>query len=240
MTSMGRARLVLAVVVLAVVGVAVAGYLRMRDEEALTKDGSNLADAAADASASAKVAKGKAAPKKKTGRAAKTHVVSRSGPAPHAPAPHTAPAHTAAPPHGPAPIAPGPDPFGQPDDDHGSAPSPAPPPRVHRHYGPPSGASYETALGGNNQQIDMGKSSGPDLSDAQLAGPMNDTTFIDECGAPEDMGITVKVAIRSGRAVGVSVATSPHSANVSNCIDHHIRGLSWPSSPKMDSFVTTY
>lgn len=236
---MGRARLVLAVVVLAVVGVAVAGYLRMRDEEALSKD-ANLADAAPEASASAKVAKGKAAPKKKTGRAAKTHVVSRSGPAPHAP-PHTAPAHTAAP-HGPAPISPGADPFGQPDEDHGSAPSPgpAPPPRVQRHYGPPSGASYESALGGNNQHIDMGKSSGPDLSDAQLAGPMNDTTFIDECGAPEDMGITVKVAIKSGRAVGVSVSTSPHSANVSNCIDHHIRGLSWPSSPKMDSFVTTY
>lgn len=234
---MGRARLVLAVVVLAVGGVAVAGYLRMRDEETLSKAVNDVADAAVEASA--KVAKGKPAPKKKkTGRSAKTRVVSRSGFSPHAPAPHTAPPHPAAP-HSPAPISPGPDPFGQPDEDHGSA-APAPPRVHHRHYGPPSGASYESALGGNNQQIHMGASSGADLSDAQLSGPMNDTTFIDECGAPEDMGITVKVAIRMGRPVGVSVATSPHSANVANCIDHHIRGLSWPASPKMDSFVTTY
>jgi hypothetical protein len=69
---------------------------------------------------------------------------------------------------------------------------------------------------------------------------MSDGTFIDDCGAPESMSVTVKVAIRTGRAVGVSVYTNPPATSVAGCIDMHVRGLSWPANPKMDSFVTTY
>jgi hypothetical protein len=102
------------------------------------------------------------------------------------------------------------------------------------------GMSYEQALASNNQEITIGAKSGPDLTDAQLAAPMRNAAFISGCGAPNSMKVTVKVAVKNGRAVGVSVYTNPPNPTVAACIDRHVRGLSWPANPKMDSFTTTY
>ncbi len=106
--------------------------------------------------------------------------------------------------------------------------------------GGPSGLSYEAALASNNQEITMGAKGGPDLTDSQLSGPMKNASFISGCGAPNDMKVTVKVAIKNGRAVGVSVYTTPPNSGVAGCVDRHVRGLSWPANAKMDSFTTTY
>ena len=54
------------------------------------------------------------------------------------------------------------------------------------------------------------------------------------------MHVTVKVAIRMGRAVGVSVYTNPGDPYVAGCVDWRVRGLAWPVNGKLDSFVTTY
>jgi hypothetical protein len=107
--------------------------------------------------------------------------------------------------------------------------------------GGPSGLSYEAALASNNQEVTIGAAAGgPDLTDAQLHGPMRNAAFISGCGAPDSMKVTVKVAIKNGRAVGVSVYSNPPNPGVSSCVERHVRGLSWPPHPKMDSFVTTY
>jgi hypothetical protein len=101
--------------------------------------------------------------------------------------------------------------------------------------------SYETALATNPQQIDInGHATGPDLTDQQLSGPMRNATFLSGCGAGDSMKVTVKVAIKMGRAIGVSVYTSPPNGAVASCVDHAVRGLAWPANPKMDSFITTY
>lgn len=102
------------------------------------------------------------------------------------------------------------------------------------------GMSYEAALASNNQEINMGAKAGPDLTDAQLSGPMRNASFISGCGAPDSMKVTVKVAIKGGRAVGVSVYSNPPNPAVQSCVDRHVRGLSWPANSKMDSFTTTY
>jgi hypothetical protein len=104
----------------------------------------------------------------------------------------------------------------------------------------PGGLSYEAALATNNQQVTIGQASGPDLSDSQLAGPMKNASFITGCGAPDSMKVTVRVAIKMGRAVGVSVYTTPPNSGVASCIDHAVRGLAWPVNSKMDSFSTNY
>lgn len=67
---------------------------------------------------------------------------------------------------------------------------------------------------------------------------MSDGSFVSDCGAPDSMSVRVKVAIKMGRAVGVSVYTQPPAVDVAGCIDRHVRARSWPASP-MDSFVTT-
>lgn len=103
------------------------------------------------------------------------------------------------------------------------------------------GMSYEAALNANNEEIKMGNApGGPDLSNAQLSAPMANGSYISACGAPGDMKVTVRVAVKMGRAMGVSVYTVPPNPAVAGCVDRHVRGLSWPAHPKMDSFTTTY
>lgn len=196
-------------------------YLPITQEEPVPE----LADAAvvdAAVDARAPVAKGKPA-KKPAVRGGKTRVTGKSGGAkPAAPAPPVA--------HGGKP-APGHAAEEKPHEKHD---------RHDRHEKAPSGPSYESALDGNDEQVTIGAKGQADLTDAQLAGPMSDGAFLGECDTPETTGVTVKVAIRGGRAVGVSVETSPPSMHLNGCIDRHVRMLTWPSSPKLDSFVTTY
>jgi hypothetical protein len=105
----------------------------------------------------------------------------------------------------------------------------------------PGGKSYEAAIAGNHEQISVGGAAGaPDLTDAQLGGPMKNGTFLGTCGTPDSMHVTVKVAIRSGHAVGVSVYTAPPDPEIAGCIDRQVRNLAWPVNGKMDSFVTAY
>jgi hypothetical protein len=106
--------------------------------------------------------------------------------------------------------------------------------------GGPSGPSYESAIAGNNLSLAPGTKEVPDLTDAELGGPMREGTFLDACGVPSSTKVTVKVAIRNGRAVGVSVYASPPNREIGWCVERHVRGLQWPSNAKMDSFVTTY
>ncbi|WP_394838872.1 hypothetical protein LVJ94_18440 [Pendulispora rubella] len=104
------------------------------------------------------------------------------------------------------------------------------------------GMSYEAAIASNVQEVAIGAAKGgePDLTDAQLSGPLKNAKFVSGCGASSDMTVTVKVAIKNGRAVGVSVYPNPSNASVASCVERAVRGLSWPSNPKMDSLTTTY
>ncbi|HEY4012614.1 MAG TPA: hypothetical protein VGM06_04715 [Polyangiaceae bacterium] len=103
------------------------------------------------------------------------------------------------------------------------------------------GMSYEAVLNGNNQEITMGQAAGsPDLTDAQLSAPLRHASFIGSCGAPDDMKVQVRVAIRMGRAVGVTVSTTPSNGGVAGCIDRAVRGLRWAESGKTDFMTTNY
>jgi hypothetical protein len=104
----------------------------------------------------------------------------------------------------------------------------------------PSGPSYESAIAGSNLNLAPGTNDAPDLSDSELAGPMRDGTFLDTCEVPTSTHVTVKVAIRNGRAVGVSVYPVPPSQEIAGCVQRHVRTIQWPSNAKMDSFITTY
>ena len=123
------------------------------------------------------------------------------------------------------------------DDNGGPDEAPLPPPFRGRG---PAGPTYEAALASNTQEITIGKQGAPDLTDAQLSGPMRSGAFVGECGAHDSKKETVKVAIKTGRAAGVSISTSPPDPDVAGCIDRYVRTFSWPSSSKMDSFTTTY
>jgi hypothetical protein len=104
------------------------------------------------------------------------------------------------------------------------------------------GQSYEAVLNGNNESVSFG-GGGPesaDLTNAQLSAPLRHASFIGGCGAPDDMKVTVRVAVKMGRAVGVTIHTDPPSGGVASCIDRVVRSLQWAVSPKTDFITTTY
>jgi hypothetical protein len=102
------------------------------------------------------------------------------------------------------------------------------------------GQSYEAVLNSNNESVVMGESTGPDLTNAQLAGPLRHAAFVSACGAPDDMKVQVRVAVRMGTPIGVTVQTTPPSAGVASCIDRAVRGLRWPANGKTDFVTTNY
>jgi hypothetical protein len=101
-----------------------------------------------------------------------------------------------------------------------------------------SGQSYDEALA-VPEELDAVKSE-PELSDADLSKPMQNSEFLSTCGAPDSMKVVVKVAVREGRAMGVTVATSPEDPAVAACVDKAVRELSWPTSKKRFSMTTAY
>jgi hypothetical protein len=102
------------------------------------------------------------------------------------------------------------------------------------------GGSFESVLDNNNEEMVMGAAQTPDLTKEQLAGPMRSVSFISACGAPDNMKVTVRVAVKNGRAAGVTVSTNPPNASVAACIDGRVRGLGWPVSPKADFVTMSY
>jgi hypothetical protein len=103
------------------------------------------------------------------------------------------------------------------------------------------GQSYEAVLNSNNETLTMGEQSGgPDLTNAQLSAPLMHASFIGGCGAPDDMKVTVRAAVKMGVPIGVTVSTNPPSGGVAACIDRAVRGLRWPAHPKTDFVTTNY
>jgi hypothetical protein len=78
------------------------------------------------------------------------------------------------------------------------------------------------------------------LSSAQLGAPLIHGTFVGACGAPDDMKVAVNATVKSGRAVGVAVKTTPPNPAVASCIERAVREMQWDVSPKTDHVAVTY
>ncbi len=78
------------------------------------------------------------------------------------------------------------------------------------------------------------------LSSAQLGAPLVHGTFVAACGAPDNMKVTVNVAVKMGRATTLVVTTQPPDSAVAACVEKAIRDLQWDISPKLDRVTVTY
>ena len=54
------------------------------------------------------------------------------------------------------------------------------------------------------------------------------------------MKVTVRVAVRMGVPIGVTVSTNPPNGGIAACIDRAVRGLRWQANPKTDFVTTSY
>jgi hypothetical protein len=83
-------------------------------------------------------------------------------------------------------------------------------------------------------------STGKDLSNAELGRPLAAGPWLADCGTPDSMRVTIKVAIRDGAAVGVTVKTSPADQRIERCVEQAVAQLRWPESTATDAVTVTY
>lgn len=103
------------------------------------------------------------------------------------------------------------------------------------------GQSCSAAIASYRENVKMGDKSMPaDLTAARYGAVLNRGTYFSHCGVPDTMRVHICAAVQNGVAVGVTVTTDPGSARVASCIAGAVRGLSFPSHPRMDVTRTTF
>jgi hypothetical protein len=102
----------------------------------------------------------------------------------------------------------------------------------------PSGLSCEAARARYIEDYD--KATPPDLSAGAYGAVLNKGTYLNGCGVPSSMSVSICAAVQNGRAVGVTVTTNPKDGRVSSCVSGAVRGLSFPSHPRLDVTTTTF
>ena len=103
------------------------------------------------------------------------------------------------------------------------------------------GMSCETARDRYNEEYTIGGGKGqPDLTAGAYGAVLNRGTYLNACGVPSNMSVTVCAAVQNGHAVGVTVSTKPPSPGIAGCISGQIRGMAFPSNPRLDIATTTF
>ena len=106
-------------------------------------------------------------------------------------------------------------------------------------------ASAWTASSGDAGPVDGGadaalKPQAAGLSSAQLSAPLYHNASIATCGAPPEMRVVIKAAVKMGRAVDVQVTTDPPDPTIEVCIEQATRNLRWDPSRKTDHLTVRY
>jgi hypothetical protein len=109
---------------------------------------------------------------------------------------------------------------------------------------PPTGAisTCEAVLANENEEMDLTKtaSSAPDVTRGAYATVLERGGYLMPCGVPAGMTLDVCAAIRDGRAVGITVVTSPADARVRACVRNAVRAIAFPRSPRLDVTRTRF
>lgn len=103
------------------------------------------------------------------------------------------------------------------------------------------GMSCEAARAAYQEEMNIGGPRGQaDITGGQYGAILNRSSYFAGCGVPDSMGINICAAVQNGRAVGVTVRTSPRNRRIEGCIAGGVRRLGFPSHPKLDVTRTTF
>jgi hypothetical protein len=103
------------------------------------------------------------------------------------------------------------------------------------------GQSCESARNAYTEEMSVGGPRGQaDLTAGQYSAVLNRGSYFGHCGVPDSMHLKICAAVQNGRAVGVTVTTQPPDRRVQSCVAAGVRGLSFPSNPKLDVTTTQF
>jgi hypothetical protein len=105
----------------------------------------------------------------------------------------------------------------------------------------PPNASCSQARNAYSEGWKIAGGYGPaDLTAGELSGVLSRGAYLDDCEVPETIEVGICAAVQSGRALGVTVTTSPRAPQLERCIDRQIRALTFPAHPRMDLTETRF
>jgi hypothetical protein len=102
------------------------------------------------------------------------------------------------------------------------------------------GQSCEAALDSYNEDKSMGDEGQADITAGQYGRVLNSGSYFSHCGVPLSMSVSICAAVQNGHAVGVTVTTQPNDPKKAACVATAVRGLSYPSHPKLDVTRTRF
>ena len=103
------------------------------------------------------------------------------------------------------------------------------------------GQSCEAAQASYVEEMSVGGPRGQaDITGGQYAAILNRGSYFAHCGVPDSASISICAAVQNGRAVGVTVVLNPRNRGAEGCIAAGVRGLSFPSNPKLDVTHTSF
>jgi len=103
-----------------------------------------------------------------------------------------------------------------------------------------AGQSCEAAMDAYNEEKSMGEQGQADITAGQYGRVLNGGGYFSHCGVSLRMTVNICAAVQNGRAVGVTVSTQPNDPKKEGCIASAVRGLSFPSHPKLDVTRTRF
>ena len=102
------------------------------------------------------------------------------------------------------------------------------------------GQSCEAAQGAYVEEMRIGQRGQADITAGQYGAILNTGSYIAGCGVPDSMSVSICAAVQNGRAVGVTVTTSPPNGRIAGCVNASVRRLNFPAHPKLDVTRTTF
>lgn len=104
------------------------------------------------------------------------------------------------------------------------------------------GSSCESAQANYVEQYGLanGKEIPPDLTAGAYGAVLNRGTYLNRCGVPPNMSVSICAAVQNGRAVGVTVRTKPANGGIARCVSGFVRSMAFPAHPRLDVSRTSF
>jgi hypothetical protein len=103
------------------------------------------------------------------------------------------------------------------------------------------GMSCESAQNAYVEEMNIGGPRGQaDITGQQYGQILNRGSYFSHCGVPDSTNLSICAAVQNGRAVGVTIVAKPRNARIESCVAAAVRGLGFPSNPKLDVTRTNF
>lgn len=79
----------------------------------------------------------------------------------------------------------------------------------------------------------------PTLSAGANRAALKKRRYLNGCGVPPSMAVHICAAVQNGRAIGVTVTTTPSDETKEACIAGAVSALAFPSRPRFDTTTIT-